>query len=167
MIDVIAEYCAIYRLSLNPRPGKTEVVEFMCEPSTFRYTVLTPTDEDAHHRAVIRISPGYRYLGSWIDKWLTFKRMVAEMMSAVSDETEKVAAMGGQPGGLPVLTTFQLWSALVLAHVHPIALVSTKQVRKLQWALLVSVNKLAGHSADPQAVLADLGLPDALTLYDL
>jgi hypothetical protein len=167
MIDVITEYCAIYRLSLNPRPGKTEVVEFMCEDSGYDYTVATPTAAEPHHRTSLRLSQGYRYLGSWIDKWLTFKRMVAEMLSSMSSETDKVAAMGGQPGGLPVRTTFQLWSALVLSHVHPIALVSARQVKKLQWALLVSVNKLAGVAADPQAVLADLGLPDAFTLHDI
>jgi hypothetical protein len=167
MIDVIAEYCAMYRLSVNPRPGKTEVVEFMCEASGFEYTIATPTASDPRHRTSLRISPGYRYLGSWIDKWLTFKRMVAEMMSSVSSETDKVAAMGGQPGGLPLRTTFQLWSALVLSHVHPIALVSDRQVKKLQWALLESVSKLAGAAADPQAVLADLGLPDAFTLHDI
>ena len=67
MIDVIAEYCGLYRLSLNPRPGKTEVVEFMCEPSGFQYTVPTPSKDDPHARTPLRTSEGYRYLGWWMD----------------------------------------------------------------------------------------------------
>ena len=56
----------------------------------------------------------------------------------------------------------------MLAHVYPtISLVSEEQVLKIQSALLGSVNKLAGAQADPQAVLADLGLPDAITIRDL
>jgi hypothetical protein len=168
MIDVIAEYCSIYRLSLNPRPGKTEVVEFMCEPSGYQYSVPTPTLGQPQGRTNLRISLGYRYLGAWIDKWLTLKRMVAEMLSSISTGTDKVAAMGGQPGGLPIRTTFQLWSSLVLVYVYStISLVSAAQVLKIQHALLMSVNKLAGSLADPQAVLADLGLPDAITIRDL
>ena len=168
MINVIAEYCSIYRLSLNPRPGKTEVVEFMCEPSGYQYSVATPSAEQPSLRTNLRISLGYRYLGAWIDKWLTLKRLVAEMLSSMSTETDKVVAMGGQPGGLPIRTTFHLWSSLVLSHVYPtIAFVSEHQVQKIQHALLSSVNKLAGALADPQAVLADLGLPDAVTIRDL
>ena len=168
MIDVIAEYCSIYRLSLNPRPGKTEVVEFMCEPSGYQYTVSTPALGQPLCRTNLRVSLGYRYLGAWIDKWLNFKRMVAEMLSSISTGTDKVAAMGGQPGGLPIRTTFQLWSSLVLVYVYStISLVSAAQVLKIQRALLMSVNKLAGSLADPQAVLADLGLPDAITIRDL
>ena len=168
MINVIAEYCAIYRLSLNPRPGKTEVVEFMCEPSGYQYSVPSPSSENPSLRTNLRISLGYRYLGAWIDQWLTLKRMVAEILSSISSETDKVAAMGGQPGGLPIRTTFQLWSSLVLSHVYPtIAFVSERQAQQIQHALLASVNKLAGPMADPQAVLADLGLPDAVTIRDL
>ena len=53
--------------------------------------------------------------------------------------------MGGQPGGLPIRTTFQLWSSLVLVYVYStISLVSAAQVLNIQRALLMSVNKLAG-----------------------
>ena len=168
MIDVIAEYCALYRLSLNPKPGKTEVVEFMCEPSGFQYTVSTPTMADSGARTKLRVSEGYRYLGWWLDKWLTFKRLVAETMSSVDTETEKIAAMGGQPGGLPIRTTFHLWTSLALAHVRSnIALLSNRQVDMIQHTLTVSIQKLAGTNADPQSVMADLGLPDARTVRDL
>ena len=101
------------------RPGKTEVVEFMCEPSGYQYSVATPSVEQPSLRTNLRISLGYRYLGAWIDKWLTLKRLVAEMLSSMSTETDKVVAMGGQPGGLPIRTTFHLWSSLVLSHVYP------------------------------------------------
>jgi len=168
MIDRIAEYCAINRLSLNPKPGKTEVVEFMCEPSSFQYTVSTPTAADAGHRTKLRVSQGYRYLGWWLDKWLTLRQHVSATVAHVRAETAKVADMGGCPGGLPVRTAFQLWSALVLSHVHSsISLVDDAQVAKIQTAVLDSVTKLVGSATDPHTVLADLGVPDAITIRDL
>ena len=76
--------------------------------------------------------------------------------------------MGGCPGGLPVRTAFQLWSALVLSHVHSsISLVDNAQVAKIQTAVLDSVTKLVGSATDPHSALADLGLPDAVTIRDL
>ena len=88
-------------------------------------------------------------------------------MSTIDTETDKIAAMGGQPGGLPIRTTFHLWSSLVLSHVRSnIALLDERQVDKIQYALTASI-KLVGSNADPQAVLADLGLPDAYTIRDI
>ena len=168
LIDRIAEYCALNRLSLNPKPGKTEVVEFMCEPSSFQYTVPTPTQDNANHRSKLRVNQGYRYLGWWLDKWLTLKPHVRETIAHIRAETAKVATMGGIPGGLPVQTAFQLWSALVLSHVHSaVSLIDLAQLEQIQTAVLESVQKLVGSSADPQAVLADLGQPDAITIRDL
>jgi hypothetical protein len=95
-------------------------------------------------------------------------RSITETVSYVRAETAKVADMGGSPGGLPVCTAFQLWSALVLLHVRSsISLVDNAQVAKIQTSVLDSVTKLVGPATDLHSVLADLGLPDAVTIRDL
>ena len=63
MIDVVAAFCAKNRLTLNPLPGKTEVVEFLCPPSNTVYTVRAPTPSNPSARATLRVSEGYQYLG--------------------------------------------------------------------------------------------------------
>ena len=55
MIDVIAQYCSKNRLTLNPKEGKTEIVEFLCAPSGMQYTVAALTKEDDKSTATIRV----------------------------------------------------------------------------------------------------------------
>ena len=63
MIDVIAQYCSETRLTLNPKEGKTEIVEFLCAPSGMKYTVAAPSKEDEKSTAPIHVKSGYQYLG--------------------------------------------------------------------------------------------------------
>jgi hypothetical protein len=94
MIHVIAQYCSENRLTLNPREGKTEIVEFLCAPSGMQYTVVSPTKEDEKSTATIHVEKGYQYLGWWIDSHLR-----------LDEHTDKIArlltgaAARGQHGG--------------------------------------------------------------------
>jgi len=73
--------------------------------------------------------------------------------------------MGGHPGGLPVRTTFQLWSSLAMPYVHrSAALLSHAQVERLNHKMRAAVRELAGDRIEPTAVLCDLGYPTAHTI---
>ena len=168
MIKVIAQYCFENRLTLNPKKGKTEIVEFMCPPSGASYTVPLPTRENPAATAIIGVVDGYPYLGWWLDKYLTLDKHTTDICRKVSSATARVARMGGRPGGLPIRTTFQLWSALALPYVYgSVALLSHAQVDRIQHRLLEAVRQLAGRRVAPQAVLMDLGLPDVYLIRNL
>ena len=168
MIKVIAQYCFENRLTLNPKAGKTEIVEFLCPPSGTSYSVPLPTRENPASTTDIGVVQGYPYLGWWLDKDLTLDQHTTNICRKVSSATARVTRMGGRPGGLPVRTTFQLWSALALPYVYgSAALLSNAQIERIQHRLLEAVKQMAGHRVAPQAVLADLGLPDAHLIRDL
>ena len=77
----------------------------------------------------------------------------------------RVVAMGGRPGGLPIRSRFQLWSALALTHLHgSAALLSEDHIQMLQRRMDTSVQQMVGSLVEPAAVLADLGIPDASTI---
>ena len=81
---------------------------------------------------LLRVSQGFRYLCAWIDKWLTLKKLVEGNALSISTENDKVAALGGQQKVLPIRTTFQLWSSIVLAHVYStIEFVSERQAQQI------------------------------------
>ena len=108
IIHVIAQYCAENRLTLNPKEGKTEIVEFLCVPSGKQYTVAAPTKEDKKTRATIHIKKGYQYLGWWLDSQLRLDEHTDKIARLLTGAAARVVNMGGRPGGLPVRTTFQL-----------------------------------------------------------
>ena len=166
MINVIAEYCSENRLTLNPKEGKTEVVEFMCHPSDFTYTVASPKSAGDQSRAQIHVKQGYQYLGWWLDKDLTLQEHTDRICRLLVGAAARVVRMGGRPGALPVRTTFLLWSSLALSHVHgSVSLLSRQQVAQLQQKMRAAVRQMAGSRSEPAAVLADLGIPDAVTIH--
>ena len=168
MINVIAEYCAENRLVLNPKEGKTEVVEFMCEPSGTNYDVASPKSIGDPHRARIHVKQGYQYLGWYLDKELTLQEHTQKLCRLLVGAAARVVGMGGRPGALPVRTTFMLWSSLALSHVHGgAALLSPSQVDRLQRKMRAAVRQMAGRRAEPAAVLADMGIPDAVTIASM
>ena len=73
MIDVIAKYCRENRWTLNPKTGKTEVVEFLTPPSGFTYSVSAPTRDNVKNRAGIGVVQGYPYLCWWLDNALNLE----------------------------------------------------------------------------------------------
>ena len=166
MINVIAQYCSENRLTLNPKEGKTEVVEFLCAPSNTRYMVAAPTTDNPHLRAQIHVKKGYQYLGWWLDRQLLLDEHTDKIARLMTGAAARVVNMGGRPGGLPVRTTFQLWSSLALSHLHSTAaLLSSTQIGRLQTKMDLSVRQLAGRRAEPAAVLADMGIPNAQTIH--
>jgi len=168
MITVIARYCAINRLLLNAKPGKTEVIEFMSPPTGFGYKVLSPTKDDPLATAPVRVTTAYPYLGWLLDTWLTLDKHTARVAASIMSASSKVVSMGGYPGALPITTAFHLWSSLVLSYVHAAAaLLSSLQIDTLQSKLDTSIRQLAGPRANPSAVLADLGLPTAHMIHEL
>lgn len=70
MITVIANYYRINRLTLNPKKGKTEIVEFMFTPSgpSKEYKVSAPTRDNHLAPAAIGVVEGYPYLEWWLEK---------------------------------------------------------------------------------------------------
>ena len=168
MIDIIASYCADNRLLLNAKPGKTEVIEFMCPPSGRSYTVAAPTKDDPLARAALRVSQGYPYLGWWLDPWLTLDTHTANVAASVLAATSKIYKMGGFPGGLPVQTILHLWSSLALSYVHgAAALLEPHHIEKLQRKLDWSVSQLLGAQVSTLAVWTDFGLPDAAMIHEM
>ena len=167
MINVIAQYCLENRLTLNPKEGKTEVVEFMCEPSRYTYTVPPPPMRSGGRGAPthLHVKQGYQYLGFWLDAGLTFDEQATRVANKLIGGSARVVAMGGRPGGLPIRSRFQLWSALALTHLHgSAALLSEDQIQMLQRRMDTSVQQMVGSLVEPAAVLADLGIPDASTI---
>lgn len=76
--------------------------------------------------------------------------------------------MVSRPGGLPIRTTFHLWSALALPYVYgAAALLKLHQIQKIQRKIHASMKSLAGSRVEPATVLADVGLPDAFVIRDL
>ena len=168
MIKIIAQYCHENRLKLNPKRGKTEVVEFMCPPSGVDYKVSAPTFNAPNAVAPIGVVEGYPYLGWHLDKWLTLDQHTKHIAHSVTAATARVVQMGGRPAGLPIRTTFQLWSSLALPYVYgAAALLTDKQVQYLQSKIHTGVQQMVGSRVEPAAVLADLGLPDAYVIRDI
>ena len=168
MINVLAKYCHENRLTLNPKTGKTEVVEFLTPPSGYQYSVMAPTKDNPHIKANIGVVEVYPYLGWSLDKQLTLDAHTERTSQSIVAATARVGRMGGRPGGLPIRTTFHLWSSLALPYVYgAAALLSDKQVSVLQKKILVGVQQMAGTRTDPNAVLCDLGLPDVHVIRDI
>jgi hypothetical protein len=128
-----------------------------------QYTVAAPTKEDEKSTATFHVKKGYQYLGWWLDSQLRLDRhtdKIARLLTAV-----RVVNMRGRPGELPVRTTFQLWSSQALSHMHgTVALLSILQVDRLQRKMNRAVKQVAGWRAEPAAILAELGIPDARTI---
>ena len=104
-------------------------------------------------------------MGWWLDKDLTLQEHTERLCRLLVAAAARVVAMGGRPGALPARTTFLLWSSLALSHVHGgAALLSQPQVERLQKKMRAAVRQLAGRRSEPAAVLADMGIPDALTI---
>ena len=167
MINVLAQYCLENRLTLNPKEGKTEVVEFMCAPSGRAYTVPPPPSPTGHRRdaAPLHVKQGYQYLGFWLDAGLTFDEQATRVANKLVGGGARAAAMGARPGGLPIRSRFQLWSALALPYLHnSAALLSSDHIQMLQRRMDNAVRSMVGPLTEPAAVLADLGLPDANTI---
>jgi hypothetical protein len=118
MITVIARYCAKNLLLLNAKPGKTEVVEFMCPPTGYTYEVPSPTADSPGATTALSVSLTYPYLGWCMDVCLTMDAHTTKVANAVVAATEKVVNMGGFTVGLPVLSTLHLWTSLVLSYVY-------------------------------------------------
>ena len=168
MIDVIAKYCQENRWTLNPKTGKTEVVEFLTPPSGFTYSISAPTSDNIKNRACIGVVQGYPYLGWWLDNALTLDYHTTQMAQKIAAASARVGRMGGRPGGLPVRTAFHLWASLALPYIHGAsALLSDKQIEILQKKVHRAVHSIIGKRADPAAVLCDLGLPDAKIIRDI
>ena len=167
MINVLAQYCLENQLTLNPKEGKTEVVEFMCAPSGRAYTVPAPTSPTGCRRdaAHLHVKQGYQYLGFWLDSGLTFDEQATRVANRLVGGGARAAAMGARPGGLPIRSRFQLWSALALPYLHSsAALLSNDHIQLLQRRMDNAVRSMVGSLVEPAAVLSDLGLPDANTI---
>ena len=105
-------------------------------------------------------------MGWWLDKDLTLQEHTDRICRLLVGAAARVVRMGGRPGALPVRTTFLLWSSLALSHVHGnAALLSQQQVTRLQQKMRAAVRQMAGSRSEPAAVLADLGIPDAVTIH--
>ena len=114
----VAKYCRENRWTLNPKTGKTEVVEFLTPPSGFTYSVSAPTRDNIKNRACIGVVQGYPYLGWWLDNALTLDDHTTQMAQKIAAASARVGRMGGRPGGLPVRTAFHLWASLALPYIH-------------------------------------------------
>ena len=137
----------------------------MCASSGMQYTVAAPTKEDEKSTATIHVKKGYQYLGWWLDSQLRLDEHTDKIARLLTGAAARVVNMGGRPGGLPVRTTFQLWSSLALSHMHGSAApLSTLQVDKLQRKMNRAVKQLAGWRAEPAAILAELDIPNARTI---
>ena len=116
--------------------------------------------------ATIHVKKGYQYLGWWLDSQLRLDEHTDKIARLLTGAAARVVNMGGRPGGLPVRTTFQLWSSLALSHMHgTAALLNRTQIDKLQRKMNRAVKQLAGWRAEPTAILAEMGIPNARTIH--